>query len=190
MLGRRQGFASGPWKGHIGAMSVRNRLRLAASIIAAGPAAMLGFAYYTQYVEGLMPCILCLYQRPPHFAAAGLGFLAFLSVGGPKALPRLFLGLAALALLTGAGVALFHAGVELKFWKGLAECGGTIAPLPGDVGVLLQGMNATKIVACDSPSWIFLGLSMAAWNAVLSLGLAGLALWGMLQGRMRGRFRA
>jgi disulfide bond formation protein DsbB len=80
--------------------------------------------------------------------------------------------------------------VEWKLWKGLAECGGRIAPLPGDVGVLLQGMNATKIVACDTPSWMFLGMSMAAWNAVCSVGLAGIALWGMLQGRMRGRFRA
>ncbi|BCW87792.1 Disulfide bond formation protein B [Alphaproteobacteria bacterium SO-S41] len=151
---------------------------------------MLGFAYYMQYVEHLMPCILCLWQRPPHFAAAGFGLLAFLSVGGPKVLPRLFLGLAALAFLAGAGIAIFHTGVELHLWKGLAECGGTIGPLSTDIGVLAQGMNATKIVACDQPSWIFLGLSMAAWNAVLSLGLAGVALWGMLQGRLRGRFRA
>lgn len=42
-------------------MSVRDRLRLAALITAFAPAGMLGFAYYTQYVGGLMPCILCLY---------------------------------------------------------------------------------------------------------------------------------
>lgn len=191
MLARRRGFASAAGKGHIGVMTVRNRLRLAALLVAAVPAGMLGFAYYMEYVEHLMPCILCLYQRPPHFAAAGLGMLALLTAGeGPKTLPRVFLGLGALALLTGAGIAAFHTGVELHWWKGLAECGGTLAPLSTNVDILMQGMKATKIVACDQASWVFLGLSMAAWNAVMSLGLAGVALWGMLQGRLRRRFRA
>ncbi len=170
-------------------MSVRDRLRLAALITAFAPAGMLGFAYYTQYVGGLMPCILCLYQRPPHFVAAAAGLAALAAIGGPKGAARLLLALAALALLTGAGIALFHAGVELKFWPGLAECGGTIAPLPTG-GDLLNSLNDTRIVACDQPSWVFLGLSMAAWNALASLGLAAIALWGALQGRLKGRFRA
>lgn len=169
-------------------MSVRDRLRLAALITALVPAGMLGFAYYTQYVDGLLPCILCLYQRPPHFAAAAAGLLALLCVGGPRGASRAFLGLAALALLTGAGIAAFHAGVELKLWPGLAACGGTIAPLPTDD--LLNNLNNTKIVACDAASWVFLGLSMAAWNALASLGLAAVALWGALQGWLKGRFRA
>ena len=171
-------------------MTVRERLRLAALITTAGPAAMLGFAYFSQYVEGLMPCILCLYQRPPHFVAVALGVLALLSMDAPRSFPRVLLGLAGLALLTGGGIGVFHAGVEQHWWSGLAECGGTLAPLSEHVDVLLQGMKATKIVACDQPSWVFLGLSMAAWNALASLGLAAIALWGALQGRLKGRFRA
>lgn len=171
-------------------MSVRGRLRTVSLIVAASSSAMLGFAYYAQFVMGLLPCILCLYQRPPHYIAAAAALLAFSTVNGPRGLSRALLGLSAMALLAGAGIAFFHTGVELKFWPGLDECGGTLAPLSTNVNDLTANLGNTKIVACDEPSWIFLGLSMAAWNGVISLGLASLALWGMLQGQLRGRFRA
>lgn len=171
-------------------MSVRGRLRSVSLIVAASSSGMLGFAYYSQYVLGLLPCILCLYQRPPHYIAAAAALLAFATVGGPKGLSRAFLGLAGMALLVGAGIAFFHAGVELKFWPGLPECGGVTAPLAMTVDDLNAGLANAKVVACDEPSWVFLGLSMAAWNGVISLGLAGLALWGMVQGQLRGRLRA
>lgn len=171
-------------------MTVRQRLRLASLLVAVIPAAMLGFAYYVEYGQGLLPCILCLYQRPPHFVAAVAGALALVvSAGRSNGLTRLLLGLAGLALLTGACIGFFHAGVELKLWLGPAECGGRLAPLVNDVGDLVQGMRDTKVVQCDQPSWVFLGLSMAAWNGVISLGLAMVALWGMVQGRLRGRLR-
>jgi disulfide bond formation protein DsbB len=172
------------------AMTVRQRLRLVSLAVAAVPAAMLGFAYYVEYVEGLLPCILCLYQRPPHYIAAVAGVLALAFVSGPRGVSRALLGIAAIALLIGAGIGGFHAGVEWKLWLGPAECGGKIAPLVNDVGALIQGMRDTKVVQCNEPSWLFLGLSMAAWNAIVSLSLAVLALWGMLQGQLKGRFRA
>lgn len=157
-------------------MTIRQRLRLTALFLAVVPAAMLGFAYYAEYQMGLLPCILCLYQRPPHFAAIVLALLAALAVGRSKGLGRLLLGLAALALLVGAGIAGFHAGVEWKWWPGLAECGGALGPLTTDVTQLAEGMRNAKIVQCDQPSWVFLGLSMAAWNAVISFALALIGL--------------
>jgi disulfide bond formation protein DsbB len=171
-------------------MTVRQRLRLVSFAVAAAPAAMLAFAYYIEYGEGLLPCLLCLYQRPPHFIAAAAGALAFFMSSGPRGVSRALLGVAGMALLTGAIIGFFHAGVELKLWLGPAQCGGTLAPLVNDVGDLVQGMRDTKVVQCNEPSWVFLGLSMAAWNGVISLGLACLAFWGMLQGQLKGRFRA
>ncbi|MCC6919855.1 MAG: disulfide bond formation protein B [Alphaproteobacteria bacterium] len=170
-------------------MTVRQRLRLVSLAIAAAPAAMLGFAYYTEYVVGLLPCMLCLYQRPPHYVAAIAGLLAFALVGGPRLASRALLGLAGTALLLGAIIGFFHAGVELKLWLGPAECGGKLAPLVTDLNDLSQAMKDTKVVQCDEPSWVFLGLSMAAWNGILSLGLALFAFWGMLQGQLKGRYR-
>lgn len=171
-------------------MTTRQRLRAISLGLAAAPAAMLGFAYYAQYVMGLLPCILCLYQRPPHYVAAAAAILAFAFVGGPKGLSRAFLGLAGIAFLVGAGIAVFHAGVEWKFWPGLAECGGSVDPIATNINDLVNGMETAKIVRCDEAAWVFLGLSMAGWNAVISSLLAAIAFFGMVQGQLKGRFRA
>jgi disulfide bond formation protein DsbB len=40
---------------------------------------------------------------------------------------------------------------------------------------LLAG-EAISAPACDTAPWVFIGLSMAGWNAVISLILAGLSL--------------
>lgn len=171
-------------------MSIRQRLRLISLGLAAVPAAMLGFAYYAQYVMGLLPCILCLYQRPPLYVASAAALLAFTFVGGPKGISRAFLGFAGIAFLVGAGIAAFHAGVEWKFWPGLAECGGSVDPIATNINDLVKGMETAKIVRCDEAAWVFLGLSMAGWNAIISGALAALAFWGMVQGQLKGRFRA
>jgi disulfide bond formation protein DsbB len=171
-------------------MSIRQRLRLISLGLAAVPAAMLGFAYYAQYVMGLLPCILCLYQRPPLYVASAAALLAFAFVGGPKGISRAFLGFAGIAFLVGAGIAAFHAGVEWKFWPGLAECGGSVDPIATNINDLVKGMETAKIVRCDEAAWVFLGLSMAGWNAIISGTLAALAFWGMVQGQLKGRFRA
>ncbi len=171
-------------------MTVRQRLRLVSLGLAAAPAAMLGFAYYAQYVLGLLPCILCLWQRPPHFIAAAAALLALAFVNGPKGVSRAFLGLAGIAFLVGAGIAVFHAGVEWKFWEGLKECGGSVQPIETNIGDLMGSMETAKIVRCDEAAWVFLGLSMAGWNAIISGSLAVLAFWGMVQGQLKGRFRA
>ena len=161
-------------------MSPTSRLLAVSLLIAIAPTAMLSFAYYAEHQLGLLPCILCLYQRPPHYAAAIAGLIAAVFVWTQPSLARVALVIAALALLTGAGIAIFHTGVELKLWAGLAECGGATAPLVTDIGDLTKSMQEAKIVQCDQPSWVFLGLSMAAWNALISLGLAGVAIWGAL----------
>lgn len=144
----------------------RNRLIL---IAAAGSALLLAMAFGFQYLGGLPPCALCLWQRWPHAAAVLVGGLA---LAVPGALPPLF-GAAAAAATGGIGV--YHAGVERGWWEGPATCSGG-----GDVGDLsveeltAQIMEA-PVVACDEVAWAFAGLSMAEWNAVLSFALV--AIW-------------
>jgi disulfide bond formation protein DsbB len=126
--------------------------------------AALGF----QYLGGLAPCPLCLDQRWAHGVAIALG-LVFL------AWPRRGVAvLAGLAVLVGAGIAAYHAGIELRWWAGPTTC---TAPAPGaaPAGALLDQILATPVVLCDQVAWSFLGLSMAGWNAVLSLVIA--VLW-------------
>jgi disulfide bond formation protein DsbB len=39
-------------------------------------------------------------------------------------------------------------------------------------------LDHISVVRCDEVSWRFLGLSLAGWNVLVSLGLAAVAAWG------------
>jgi disulfide bond formation protein DsbB len=134
-----------------------------------GPSAVLGAALASQYVGGLNPCPMCIWQRWPHGIAIALAAFALLPFAGHAAPWALRLG--ALVLLIGAGIGVFHAGVELGYWEGPTTCtGGDISTLSTSA-LLDQIMNA-PLVRCDEIAWSFLGLSMAGWNAVVSALLA------------------
>ncbi len=87
-------------------------------------------------------------------------------------------GLIALAglMLWGAYLGVFHAGIEWKFWPGPAECSG--AATFGPAGGLLNRLQDIVVVRCDEAAWRFLGISLAGYNAVISAGLAAVALLG------------
>ena len=144
-------------------------VRRGAGLVLAGSAALLGGALAFQYWGGMPPCELCIWQRWAHVGALGLALLAL-------ALPRrLLLVLAVLGLWAGVGIALFHVGVEQEWWQGLASCGGGGSGA-GSVDDLMAQIEAAPIVRCGDVAWSMFGLSMAAWNAVISLGLGLLAL--------------
>ena len=86
---------------------------------------------------------------------------------------------AALALLFvgGAILSLYHAGVEWKLWAGPTQCSGAMAA-PAAVGDFLKQLNSVTVVRCDEAALEVFGLSLAAWNAVVAFGLAGLCLFG------------
>lgn len=134
-----------------------------------GSAALLAGAFGFQYIGGLAPCQLCLWQRWPHAAAVLIGVLAL--VLGWRVL-ALFGGLAA---LTSAGIGMFHVGVEQKWWEGLASCtAGSIKGL-STADLLNPNIVVAAPVRCDEIAWQLLGVSMAGWNVILSLGL--LVIW-------------
>lgn len=149
-------------------MTLSRALLLAALL---GPAAVLGAALFSQYVGGLAPCPMCIWQRWPHAIAIALAALALLLA--PRPVAKAALGAGALALLVGAGIGVFHAGVELGYWEGPSTCvGGDISALSTEA--LIAQIQGAPLVRCDEIAWSFAGVSMAGWNAILSLGLAGL----------------
>jgi len=133
-------------------------------------ASALGFALHAQFVLGLEPCNLCLYQRVP-YAVIGLFAGACMVRPNPKA-RRAVVGLAALAFFIGAAIAVYHVGVEQHWWAS-AVCGGTLTTLESTAD-LLAGLSARPEKSCDSVDWVFLGLSMATYNAAFSAVMAGL----------------
>lgn len=142
--------------------------RTLTTLAAAGSAVLLLGALAFQHVAGLPPCEMCIWQRWPHLAAVLIGVVAWL-----RPSERFWAALGGVAALATAGIGLFHTGVERQWWEGVTSCsGGNIGKL--STGQLLDQIMNAPLVRCDQPAWEMLGLSMASWNAILSLALAGL----------------
>ena len=131
---------------------------------------LLGGALLLQYVGGLAPCNLCIWQRWPHLAVIIIAFIGLLGV-----MPRRMLGLIFITGITSASLGSYHAGVEYGFWAGPTGCTANLA-LNSDIKALTKQLLATPLVRCDEVTWSLLGLSMAGWNALISLDIIAAAL--------------
>lgn len=138
----------------------------AASILIA-----LGF----QYIGGYYPCALCFMQRYAYYIAVPALFAALaLSSGGERNGAMLLFGLVALAFLANAGLGVYHAGAEWKFWPGPDTCAGAQA-VSTAADSLIKELETTRVVRCDEAAIRILGLSFAGWNVIASLIIAGLS---------------
>ena len=143
-------------------------------LVAAGiSAVMLAVAHGFETFGGLVPCELCLRQREVYWVAIVVALVGFVAARLLRRRwgPPLACGLLALVFLAGAGVAAYHAGVEWHWWPGPQSCtgGGTVT------AAAMADLLAGKKIAppqCDKPAWVWLGLSMAGWNALISAALA------------------
>jgi disulfide bond formation protein DsbB len=146
--------------------------RSTALLVLIASAALLLGALAFQYLGGLAPCVLCMWQRYAHVATIALAVIA---VFAPHRIAPFLLAAAGLALLSGAGIAGFHVGVEQHWWPGTAECGSTIGPA-GNIEELRARLMAQPIVRCDEVAWSLFGVSMAGYNLLFSVALGALAL--------------
>lgn len=144
-----------------------SKLPLARALALLIPVALLGGAYVSQYVGGLHPCEMCWWQRYPHMAAIVLALLAFVAKGNPRT-SAMFTTLAAIAIAISGGIGLFHAGVEYGWWEGLTAC--STSPTGGSAADILNQIMATPITRCDVAPWSLLGISLAGYNGLLSVG--------------------
>jgi disulfide bond formation protein DsbB len=150
----------------------------ALAIAAVGAATILG-AYFFEYVLHYQPCPLCLEQRIPYYVAIPLALVVAVAAKRQAPRPLLIAGFAAvaLAMLVGAVLAAYHAGVEWHVWAGPQECSGD--PNFGRTGSLIEQLNTVRVVRCDEAAWRLFGLSLAGYNVLISAALAGIALWGL-----------
>ncbi len=140
--------------------SDRHAQRLALAV----PALLLAGAYISEYGFGLFPCEMCWWQRYPHFVAVALAIVSY--VAPPK---RAWIALAALAVAVSGAIGVFHAGVEYRWWE---------SPL----GCTASDPFSLEFVRCDEPAWTLMGISLAGFNAMLSIGSA-VAIWLLLLAR-------
>ena len=139
-----------------------------ASLLAFGvPLLALLGAYGSQYLGGLHPCHLCLEQRWPHFVALAFGIMALIS--GPDSLMgRVLTAIAAGGIATSGAIGVFHAGVEAGLWEYVSPC----TSMMSGSGNAIDNIMAAPLIRCDEVAFRFLGISMAGWNAIVSIGSA------------------
>jgi disulfide bond formation protein DsbB len=147
----------------------------ARALAIAVPAGLLAGAYGSEIFAGLHPCEMCWWQRYAHFAGLGFALLSLALRNAPDR-GRSFVWLAALSILASGAIGTYHAGVELKVFEGFTTCTST-----GAAGLstedLLKEVMAKPLVRCDEIQFSFLGISMAGWNAILSILAALSVLW-------------
>ena len=137
------------------------------------PVALLGGALGSQYLGGLHPCEMCYWQRWPHAAAILAALLAFTAPAEASRSRNLTL-LAAFCIAVSGVIGVYHAGVETRIFEGFTQC--TAMGKGLSTAELLEQISRAPLVRCDEVQFRFLGISMAGWNAILSLGGAALIL--------------
>jgi len=148
-------------------------------------AGLLAIAHAFESFGHLNPCELCLKQRDLYWIAMGIAAVELIG-RAVRRFPdpaRLVAILLAAVFLAETALAVYHAGVEWKFWPGPASCsGGATRVDPAELERLLSGAKM-GIPQCDKPAWVFAGLSMAGWNAIAAAALTLGSVWAALTPR-------
>ena len=151
-------------------------------------ALMLAIAHAFETFGGYAPCTLCLRQREVYWLAGSVAIVGLVveQLSPLKRWVWLFQATLALTFALGMAVAVYHSGAEWKFWPGPTTCASTGASVTLDsLTAIANGTAKIKPPACDEAAWRFLGLSMAGWNALISLELAVLSALAALGFRIK-----
>ncbi len=151
-------------------------MRVAALIIAGASFASLAGAWAIE-LAGYLPCPLCLEERNAYYAAIPAGLIAAYVAGAAPRWAALILAAISLAFLFNAGLGVYHAGAEWRFWPGPDTCTGGDLLRPIN---LAQALRHNQAVRCDEAAIRIFGLSLAGYSALLSAALAalgGVAIW-------------
>lgn len=143
------------------------------ALLIAGAVIVAAFGF--QYIGGYAPCPLCLLQRWAYYGGIPALFVAMALLDEKPMVAGLLFLLIAFAFLANAGIGVYHSGVEWKFWPGPETCG-TALPLPTSPAELLSDLETQKVIRCDEAAWRLWGISMAGYNAIISLVLFTLTL--------------
>ena len=135
-------------------------LKLAQRLALGVPALLLAGAYISEYGFGLYPCEMCWWQRYAHFAAVGLALVS--TVAQPK---KLWIVLAGLGVLVSGLIGGFHAGVEYGWWEGFTACTSNVQ----EGGDPLDAIMNAPLIRCDVAQWTLGGISLAGFNAIISV---------------------
>jgi disulfide bond formation protein DsbB len=148
--------------------------------------ATLGGAWFFQYVLKYPPCPLCLEERIPYHVIIPLSLLMTVAAlaGAPQKLLATGFVVIGIAVLWGAGLSVYHSGVEWHFWQGPTDCSGPLTDIKS-TGALLSQLQKINVVRCDQAAWRLFGISLAGYNALISLLMAAIVGYALLVPRAR-----
>lgn len=139
-----------------------SRFRIACILSGAIPVLLIGGALISEYVAGLYPCEMCLWQRKPHYVAIAIFLLSFLLKNQSRYL-AVFAG--GLAIFISGMIGGYHAGMEYGWWQGWTAC--SVIGAEGAMATFEQILN-TPLVRCDQAPWHLFGISLAGYNFLIS----------------------
>ena len=142
-------------------------------VLAGASAAILGMALVSQYGFNLQPCTMCMWQRYPYMLVIALagGVALFTRASQPVWLSHVIKACIAI-LLVGSAIAFYHVGVELDLVPGPTACSGAGIGTAKTLEELRAQIFSTPLISCSRPAFVFLGISMAGWNGIMSTLLA------------------
>jgi len=140
---------------------------------------MLGAAHWFEHYALLLPCPLCLRQREIYWAVVAMSATA-LALWQIRQNPRFMLAvniMLGLVFLTGTVIAIYHAGVEYGAWPAPSGCLANSVDMSAIDLSDLDSLNQPQgVPSCTEDPWKGqFGFSMAGWNALISLALAGVS---------------
>ena len=150
----------------------QSRARFIALVL---PLLLLAGAWGSQLIGGLVPCEMCHWQRWPHYAAVLVAALAYVVPG--RSSKVMTIGVAALLIAVSGLIGVFHAGVEYHWWEGITACSTMVSGDGISTDEMLRRILAAPVIRCDAAQWTLAGISLAGFNAIFSLGGAGLIGW-------------
>ena len=127
---------------------------------------------------GLVPCELCLEQRMAYYWGLPVLLVVLLTWNRlPLVVWYIAMAICIAIFAWGAYMGAYHAGVEWGYWPGPTACTGSgIGEISFDA---LSDLNSSHVVPCEVVLFRFLGISLAGYNALISLLMAALAAWGV-----------
>ena len=118
-------------------------------------------ALYIEYVMGIKPCRLCLYQRIPYLISLFISFLGYMYIKRP-----LWIYLSLLVFFLSVIISGYHVGIENGIFEELKVCKNNLDILSKED--LLNSLKNQNIPCKEVPIKLF-GLSLATINLILSL---------------------
>ena len=124
-----------------------------------------------EHIGGLEPCPLCLQQRYAYYFVVPVSLICWLisEDAGKATLYKYAILACGFAMLANTALGTYHAGAEWGFWPGPSTCAAV------NTGVLTPDLSGPPPIDCTNAAWRLFGISMAGYNAMISLGLFAIA---------------